>query len=49
MNQSNNKYKRLRKRKVFEDVADMIRDMVESGTLSPGDQLPPERELAEKL
>ncbi len=49
MASQNGTFKKLKKRKVFEDVADQIRSMVESGVLSPGDQLPPERELATSL
>ena len=40
---------KLKKRKVFEDVAEMVRQLIDSGSLKPGDQLPPERELSERL
>ncbi len=46
MAEKNGKFVKLKKKKVFEDIADHIREMVESRELSPGDQLPPERELA---
>ena len=46
MAETHGSYVKLKKRKVFEEIADQIRGMVESGQLSPGDQLPPERELA---
>ncbi len=49
MAEKNGKFVKLKKRKVFEDVAEQIRGMVDSGQLAPGDQLPPERELAETL
>jgi GntR family transcriptional repressor for pyruvate dehydrogenase complex len=42
-------FPRIEKKKVFEDIAILIRDLIEAGTLKPGDQLPPERELADKL
>lgn len=38
-----------KKRRVFEVVADRIREWVASGHLGPGDKLPSERDLATKL
>ncbi len=48
-NKQDNLFGKLKKKKVFEDVAEMIRSLIDAGTLNPGDQLPPERELAEQL
>ena len=39
----------VRKTRVFEDVARQIQRIVADGALSPGDRLPPERELAERF
>ncbi|MBN9304685.1 MAG: hypothetical protein BGO82_11745 [Devosia sp. 67-54] len=36
-------------RKLYVQIADQIRGLVAAGTLKPGDQLPPERELSEQL
>ena len=38
-----------RGRRIFEDIYDQIRSDLASGALKPGDKLPAERELAEKL
>lgn len=40
---------RKRRTRLYEDVAEKIRNLIVSGNLSPGDQLLPERQLAEKL
>ncbi|WP_319560367.1 FadR/GntR family transcriptional regulator [Marispirochaeta sp.] len=48
-NKQDNLFGKLNKKKVFEEVAEMIRSLIDAGTLNPGDQLPPERELAEQL
>src|SRR3982751_5065448 len=42
-------FETVRKVRRYEQVADQIRKLVSSGTLKPGDLLPPERELATKL
>jgi GntR family transcriptional repressor for pyruvate dehydrogenase complex len=39
-------FKALPSKRAFEEIADQIRSLVYSGTLKPGDRLPPERELA---
>jgi GntR family transcriptional repressor for pyruvate dehydrogenase complex len=43
------RFETVRKVRRYEQVADQIRKLVSSGTLKPGDLLPPERELAAKL
>ncbi|MCG8381520.1 MAG: FCD domain-containing protein [Gammaproteobacteria bacterium] len=40
-------FKPIKAQRVFEQVVDQIRAQIASGTLKPGDKLPPERELAE--
>ncbi len=37
----------MQQAKIYEQVVDRIRDLLESGELHPGDKLPPERKLAE--
>ena len=37
------------RRRVHEDVAEQLRDAILDGRFSPGDKLPPERELAERF
>jgi GntR family transcriptional repressor for pyruvate dehydrogenase complex len=39
----------VKKTRVFEDVARQIQHLIVEGTLNPGDLLPPERQLAERL
>ena len=39
----------VRKTRVFEDVARQIQRLIADGALTPGDRLPPERELAERF
>lgn len=39
----------IRPKRVFEEICERIRNELVSGTLRPGDKLPPERELAEKF
>ena len=36
-------------RRLYQQVADRLRELVESGEYKVGDRLPPERELAEML
>lgn len=42
-------YTKVKKRRIYQDVAERIRDLVDDGILKPGDQLPPERELSERF
>ncbi|HET9754344.1 MAG TPA: GntR family transcriptional regulator, partial [Myxococcales bacterium] len=42
-------FETVRKVRRYEQVAEQIRRLIGSGALKPGDLLPPERELAEKL
>lgn len=39
--------KTIRKRKLYEEIAEQLEGMMMTGTLAPGDQLPSERELME--
>jgi GntR family transcriptional regulator, transcriptional repressor for pyruvate dehydrogenase complex len=39
----------VRRTRVFQDVAQQIQRLILDGALKPGDKLPPERELAERL
>jgi GntR family transcriptional repressor for pyruvate dehydrogenase complex len=39
----------VRKKKVFDEVYDQLISLISTGKLSPGEQLPPERVLAEEL
>jgi GntR family transcriptional regulator, transcriptional repressor for pyruvate dehydrogenase complex len=39
----------VRKKRVFEGVAQQIQQLIVDGALKPGDRLPPERELAERF
>jgi len=41
------KLKPVKKRKLYEDIVDQIQDLIKKGRLKSGDQVPPERELAE--
>jgi GntR family transcriptional regulator, transcriptional repressor for pyruvate dehydrogenase complex len=41
--------KKIRAKKIYEQVADQIRNMIESGELQPGDKLPALKELALQL
>lgn len=41
------KYAPLRKKRLYEEVADQLKKTIFKGDLEPGDQLPSERELAE--
>lgn len=40
---------RKKRTRLYEEVVEKIRELILDGTLSPGDQLLPERQLAEKL
>lgn len=41
--------KPIKTRKIYEEIAEQLRKLVSSGKLKPGDRLPSERELAERL
>ena len=43
------KFNKIETKKVYENVIEQITGMIVDGKLSPGDSLPPERELAEQL
>lgn len=45
----NKGFKRINQKKISDQVYDQIRGMIQNGQLSPGEQLMPERELAELL
>lgn len=42
-------YKTIRSSRLYEQIVQQIEDSVVKGVLKPGDQLPPERELAQKF
>lgn len=42
-------YKKITRKKIYEEVADIIIEMIKSGQLKPGDQLDSVQELASKL
>lgn len=42
-------YKKITRKKIYEEVADIIMDMIKSGQLKPGDQLDSVQELANKF
>lgn len=41
--------KPIRTRKIYEEIVEQIRNLIISGELKPGDRLPPERDLVERL
>jgi GntR family transcriptional repressor for pyruvate dehydrogenase complex len=41
--------KRTKRQRLYKDIISQIRQLIQDGTLKPGDQLLPERKLAEKL
>jgi GntR family transcriptional repressor for pyruvate dehydrogenase complex len=40
-------FRKAKQNRIFQDVVDQIQEAIIKGTLSPGDRLPPERELKE--
>ena len=42
-------YRNIKSKRVFEEIADQIRELIFTGMLKPGDKLPSERELAEQF
>ena len=42
-------FTRVRPRRTFEAVSEGLRQMIAEGQLKPGDKLPPERELCDRL
>lgn len=42
-------FKPIKTKKIYEEIIDQVKGLIADGTLSPGDRLVPERELAEKL
>jgi GntR family transcriptional repressor for pyruvate dehydrogenase complex len=42
-------FRAVRRGRVYEEVVRQIQDFIASGQLKPGDRLPPERELAQRL
>lgn len=43
------KLKPIRTRKIYEEIVNQIKELIGEGNLKPGDRLPSERELAERL
>ena len=39
----------IKRKRLYEDIVQQIQELIREGTLKPGDRLPPERELAERL
>ena len=42
-------YKIVRSARLYEQIVQQVEESIQKGTLKPGDQLPPERELAEQF
>ena len=42
-------FKVIQRRRVYQDIVGQIQELIQEGVLKPGDRLPPERELAERL
>jgi GntR family transcriptional repressor for pyruvate dehydrogenase complex len=42
-------YRKFTRNRLYEQIATHVEQLISSGTLKPGDQLPPERELAGRL
>ena len=40
---------RKKRTRLYRDIVAQVRKLIQEGTLAPGDQLLPERQLAEKL
>lgn len=49
MNNRDVNLKRTKRQRLYKDIITQIRQLIQEGTLKPGDQLLPERKLAEKL
>ena len=39
----------IKQKRVYEDIVGQVQALIQEGVLKPGDRLPPERELAERL
>ena len=42
-------FKQVETRRLYQQIADQIRELIERGGFDIGDRLPPERELAQQL
>ncbi len=42
-------FKPIKTKKIYEEIVDQLRELIHTGAFSPGDQLPPEREMAAML
>ncbi len=42
-------FKPIKTKKIYEEIIDQVKGLIAEGTLSPGDRLVSERELADKL
>jgi len=49
MKNNESSLKRTKRQRLYKDIISQIRHLIQDGTLKPGDQLLPERKLAEKL
>ncbi|KKM11164.1 GntR family transcriptional regulator [Clostridiales bacterium PH28_bin88] len=41
--------RRIKAKRIYENIAEQVKALIAAGNLTPGDKLPPERELAEQL
>ena len=42
-------FKAINRRSLYQDIVGQVQELIRDGVLKPGDRLPPERELAERL
>lgn len=42
-------FKAIKRRRLYQDIVGQVHEFIREGVLKPGDRLPPERELAERL
>lgn len=42
-------FKKISPKKISDEIIEQFKEMLNNGQLKPGDELPPERELAEML
>ena len=42
-------FKAIKRRRLYQDIVGQVQELIRDGSLKPGDRLPPERELADRL